>query len=77
MESDPKVYELATAFVDDVFLSVPPERISKAGAEILRHREALIDRTAQRIQRAIEDECEAIRQELVSSLEARLRGLLE
>jgi hypothetical protein len=55
---DPKVYELAEAFVDDTLREL---RRSPAPAK----RAELIQRAASAMQRAIEDECEDIHRELV------------
>lgn len=61
---DPKVYALAAAFVDDEL------RVLGDGIELDPHmqarRAALIERAAQAMQQAIEDECTEIRRELTA-----------
>lgn len=65
MEVDPKVYELAALFVDDVLDTVWRATPTKwpSGREA---REQLVKRAAEAIQQAIEDECNAIEEELRS-----------
>lgn len=63
MTVDPKIHELAESFVDDVLNdrnqgSVPWSKT------YITFRSALIQRAAEAMQLAIEDECEAIRKEL-------------
>ena len=55
---DPKVRELAAAFVDDL--------LDEAGRMDAELRTSLVDRAAQAMQQAIEQEVEAIRQELTT-----------
>jgi hypothetical protein len=62
---DPMVYELAAYFVNDVLLKLAQARGGLVNPD---QREALTARTAQAMQQAIEDECEAIRQELGAPL---------
>lgn len=59
MTVDTKVRELAAAFIDDTLL---PTEVDAMGQEKYH---ALIDRAAAAIQRAIEDECASIREELL------------
>lgn len=59
---DPRVYELAAAFIEDML-----DDVWRTTPEKWRHEYApLVERAAAAMQIAIEDECEAIRQELVS-----------
>jgi len=64
---DPKVYALAESFVDDVLAedvrNLSPRALSETYKTFKR---ALIQRAAEAMQQAIEQECEAIRQELQS-----------
>lgn len=57
MTVDPKVYELAEAFVYDVLKELNRPLVPSV-------REPLIQRAAEAMQQAIEDECVAIRREL-------------
>ena len=54
---DPQVYELADAFVTDVIHTLNRPLLPS-------QRAAYVDRAAQAMQQAIEDECDAIREEL-------------
>lgn len=61
---DPRVYELAELFIDDTLLSVVHVLMEKG--QMPPDRKTLVNRAAAAMQQAIEDECESIRQELVS-----------
>lgn len=60
---DPKVYALAESFVDDVLRELDGDDIRRIQMTNQR-RDRLIRQAADAMQQAIEDECEAIRQEL-------------
>lgn len=60
---DPKVYELAGAFVDDLLMEEP--FVSRAVSE--GEYDALLDRAATAMQQAVEDELAAIREEVQRS----------
>ena len=63
MTVDPKVYALAEAFVDDLFDEMSKYMPSPwLNADMSRA--PLVHRAAEAIQQAIEQECEAIREEL-------------
>ncbi len=61
MTVDPKVYALAESFVDDILRGLQDAQLHAMPATELL---VLYDRAAAAMQQAIEDECEAIRQEL-------------
>lgn len=61
---DPHVYALAAAFVSDVINELPPSARRRTVSG-----EALVQRAAEAMQIAIEQECEAIREELVDHRE--------
>lgn len=66
MSIDPKIYELAKSFVDDVIneASLTPAGIPR-WARRYTDVERLRQRAAEAMQQAIEDECAAIREELL------------
>lgn len=66
MTVDPKVREVAAAFVGDLFLELTDAQYERLCRERTVTVRTLVDRAAQAMQRAIEDECAAIRQELTT-----------
>lgn len=59
---DPRVYDLAETFVEDVIKDAWTKR--NRGAHVIINRLQLVARLAIALQQAIEDETKAIRQEL-------------
>ena len=60
---DPKVYALAESFIDDT-LQDRDKASAPWSQTYVTFRNALVQRAAEAMQQAIEDECEAIRKEL-------------
>jgi hypothetical protein len=58
MTVDPKVHDLAQSFVDDFLDEIP------ADIRVHADREQLVQRAAAAMQRAIEDEIDALRREV-------------
>lgn len=59
MGVDPEVYALASRFVDRILIARP-----SLAADLIAHAGDLRERLANAMQQAIEQECEAIEQEL-------------
>lgn len=63
MTVDPKIYALAESFVDDLFLEM--NRSAPFGRPVfVQVDRSLVQRAAEAMQMAIEQECDAIRKEL-------------